>query len=123
MIVFVLLHRVDERLSDLVSVEDLVGEGVKFADGLHGCERFEVCLDLGPLFGIFFGDDGSEWVGIVVNEIVFELGRDNLVGMFGDHVQECGVGLIGQWVAAGFDYLSGIEIAVGDVVLDAIVDG
>ena len=107
----------------LVCILDFFGEGIEFADGLHGREGLQVRLDLLPLLRIFFGDDGGLRIGIVRDEIVFELGWDNLVGVLGDHVQEGGVGLVGKGIAAGFDDESGVEIAVGEVVFDAIEMG
>jgi hypothetical protein len=51
---------------------------------------------------------------------VFELERDDVVGMLGDHGQEGGVGLVGERIASWFDDETGIEIAVGDVAIDGI---
>src|SRR5277367_1916085 len=107
----------------LIVVEDLVRDGVEFADGLHGGERLQVGLDLGPLFGVLLCDDGGIRVGVVLNEIVFELCGDDVGGLFGNYGQEFGVGLVGERVAAGFDDEASVEIAVGDVVIDAIEVG
>ena len=73
---------------------------------------------LAHLFWIFFGDDGSFRVGVVGDEIVFELVGDDLVGMLRDHVEEFGVGFVGERVATRFDDQSGIEITVGKVAFD-----
>ncbi len=108
---------------DLLSVEDFFGEGIEFADGFHGFERFEVFLNLGPFFRIFFGDDGGLWIGVVRDEIVFELVGDNFIGTLCDHCEEGGVGPVGEGVAARFDDESGIEITVGEVAFDVIEVG
>src|SRR5216683_2405668 len=108
---------------DLLSVEDFFGEGIEFADGFHVFERFEVFLNLGPLFRIFFGDDGGLWIGVVRDEIVFELVGDNFIGTLCDHCEEGGAGPVGEGVAARFDDESGIEITVGEVAFDVIEVG
>ena len=109
-----------ELTRDLVSVEDFFREGIEFADGLHGFEGLEVFLDPSPLFRIFFGDDGCLWISIVREEIVLELVGDDFIGCLRDHVEEFGVGLVGEGVAARFDDESGIEITVGKVAFDGI---
>jgi hypothetical protein len=72
---------------------------------------------------IFFGDDGGLWIGVVSGEVVFELERDDVVGMRGDHGQEGGVGLVGERIASWLDDETGIEIAVGDVAIDGVEVG
>jgi hypothetical protein len=107
----------------LVPVLDFEGQGIEFADGLHGSEGLEVCLDLIPLFGVLLCDDGSLRVGIVRGDVVFELEGNCFFRMLGDLVQEYGVGLVGEGVTAWFDDESGVEITVGDVAFDAIEVG
>ncbi len=122
-----LLDAADEgktaEMAFLIPIEDFFGEGIKFADGLHGFEGLEVVLDPGPLFRIFFGDDRGLGIGVVREEIVFELVGDNLIGALRDHGEECGVGLVGEGIATRFDDESGIEITIGKVVFDGIEVG
>jgi hypothetical protein len=54
---------------------------------------------------------------------VLEFGGDNVRGMLGNHGQELGVGLVGKRIAAGFDDDPGVEITIGDVMIDAIEVG
>ncbi len=103
--------------------EDFVGDGVEFADGLHGGEGLEIGLDLRPFFGVLFCLDRGLWVGVVGDEIVLELEGDDVGGVFGDDGEEFGVGLVGERIAAGLDDVAGVEIAVGDVVVDGVVVG
>ena len=73
--------------------------------------------------GSFFVMMGALRVGVVLDEIVFEFGGDDVARVLGDHGEEFGVGLVGERVAAGFDDEASIEIAVGDVVIDGIEVG
>ena len=100
---------------------DVLEDGVEVADGLYGLESDEIGLDLGPLAGVLFGDDGRLGVGVVGEEVVFDLGGDWGFGMFGELGQEEGVGLVGEGIAAGFDLEAGVEVAVGKVLLDGVV--
>ncbi len=122
-----LLDAADEgktaEMAFLIPIEDFFGEGIKFADGLHGFEGLEVVLNTGPLFRIFFGDDRGLGIGVVREEIVFELVGDNLIGALRDHGEKCGVGLVGEGVAARFDDEAGIEITVGKIAFNVIEVG
>jgi hypothetical protein len=109
--------------ASLVVVEDFVGDGVEVSDGLHGGESFQVGLHLGPLPRVFLGFDGRLRVGVVGEEVVLELSRHDVGWCSGDHVQEFGVGLVGETIAAGFDDDAGVKIAVGDVVVDGVEVG
>jgi hypothetical protein len=93
---------------------------VEIAYCLHGLESFQVCLDLGPFCWVVFGGDGCLRVGVVVDEVVFELGGDGAIGMAGEHGEEPGVGLIGEGVTTGLYLEAGIEVAVGKIVLDGV---
>src|SRR5580658_11103923 len=70
----------------LISILNLFRERVEFADGLHGVQGFKVCLNLGPLLRIFFGDDGGFRIRVVGDEIVFELVGDNFFRVLGNHI-------------------------------------
>jgi hypothetical protein len=105
----------------LVGVEIVFGNGVEIADGLHGGERFEIGLNLRPLFRILFGDDGGGGVGVVGDDVVFELVGDDVGGVLGDHFEKFGVGLVGKRVAAGFDERACVEIAIYEVTIDVVV--
>jgi hypothetical protein len=107
----------------LVPVLDFQGQGIEFSDGLHGCEGLEVFLDLLPLFGIFLSDDGGFGICVVREEIVFELVGDDFIRMLRDHVEEFGVGSVGEGVASRLDDEPSIEITVGNVAFDAIEVG
>ena len=100
-----------------------VGDRVKLADGLHGRERLEIGLHLRPLFGIFLSDDRCLRVGIIRDQIVFELGGDNVRGVLCNHGQEPGVCLVGEPVTARLDHQSRVEIAVSKVAIDVIIVG
>ena len=99
---------------------DSVEDGIEVADGLHGLEGGQVGLDLGPLLRIVLGGDGRLGVGVVVDEVVLDLGGDGLIGMLGQHGEEFGVGVVGEDVASGFYLEAGVEVAVGKIVLDSV---
>ncbi len=80
-----------------------------------------MCLNLGPLIGVLFRDDGRLGIGIVFDEIVFELEGYDVVRIPGDDGQEFGVGFIGKRIASGFDEGSGVEVAIGEIAVDVIV--
>ena len=107
--------------SPLFGVKNLVGDRVHLPDGLHGIEGLQVCLNGCPLLCVLFGGDGGERVCVIVTDVVFELDGDGACGVLGQLCKKLGVSLVGEWVAAGFDDCAGVEVAVGEVVIDAVV--
>ena len=101
--------------------EDFVGDGVEFADGLHSGESLEIGLDLRPLLWIVLCLDGGQRVGVVGDEVVLELEWDDIGGVLCDLSEQLGVGSVGQTVPAGLNDVAGVEISVGDVMVDVVV--
>jgi len=89
----------------------------------HGCENFQIGLDCFPLLRVLFGDDGGAGIGVVALEIVLELSWDGRLWVLSDGGQQALVGLVREWITAGLHNLTGIEVAVGDVGVDAIEIG
>lgn len=104
-------------------VENFVGDGVHLTDGLHGVEGFQVRLNGCPFRRILFCGDGGKGVGVVILYVVLELDGDGTCGALGQLGKKHCVGFVGEGIASGFDDGAGIEVAVRDVVIDAIVVG
>jgi len=51
---------------------------------------------------------------------VLDLGGDRLIGMRGEHGKEFGVGVVGEDIAAGLYLETGVEVAVGEIVLNGV---
>ena len=105
----------------LVCAEDFVGDGIHLSESGHGFEDLEVGLDPRPLLWIFLGGDGGERVGVEVFDVSLELDGDRVGWVPGQLGEKPCVGSVGEGVAAGFDDDAGVEVAVGDVVIDAVV--
>jgi hypothetical protein len=101
--------------------EDFVGYGVELADGLHRREGLEIGLDLRPLLRIFLCLDGGLRVCVVGDQVVLELEWDYVGRIFCDHREKFCIGLVGETVAARSNDVAGIEVAIGDVVVDGVV--
>ena len=69
-------------------------------------------MNLCPLLRILFGGDGRVGIGVVGLDVFFEGGRDWLIGVFGETVQEIGVGGVGERVAAGLDDGAGVQVPI-----------
>ena len=95
-------------------------DGVQLAGDGHLGEDFQVGLDLGPFIFVLFGGDGGERVGVVVGDVVLDLGGDGLRGIHCQFGEKCGVGLVGESVGAGLYLFSGVEVAIGQVVADGV---
>lgn len=76
----------------------------------------QVLLELGPGGGIFFGGEGEIEVGVVGEDVALDAGRNGSGAGEGEAVEERGVGVVGEGVAAGADGVAGVEIAVGEGV-------
>jgi len=108
-------------LGDLVFGKFVDSDRVEFPYGLHRRERLQICFDPAPLFRVLFSDDRGLRVGVVGHEVVLELGGDDVVRVAGDRGQEFGIGVIGEWVIAGLDEHSRVEIAITKVAANVIV--
>lgn len=84
-----------------------------FSGGGHGCESDEVGLDLRPCGWIFFGGDRRRRVSIVNLNVLFDAGRNGLIGRSGETVQEVGVGRVSEQITARFYNVSRVEVAIG----------
>ena len=88
----------------------------RFAGG-HIGEDGEIGLDLGPELGRLVADDVGRRIGEVTLDVCFDAGRDGLGEVLGELMEECRVSFVGEGIAAEFDDVAGVEVAVEEGML------
>ena len=80
-------------------------------------------MNLRPAGGVLFGCDGSGGIGVEVEDIDFEAGWDAFGWITGDGLQEVGVSVVGQPIAAGAYLFACIQVDVGKSGGESFSDG
>ena len=76
-------------------------------------ESLQLGLKPGPFLWILFGVNGRVRVGVVVQNIRFEAGRNGVVGIGNQPVNKLGVGVIREAISPRTNRRTGIEVTVG----------
>ena len=92
---------------------------LRFRTGGHAGKYLEIGLYLRPNLWIVLGRNRGIRVSVVGEDVALDAGRNRLVRMFNEPVQQEGVGDIGQAIATRLDDMAGIQIAIREYVAAA----